>query len=74
MPNSPDLNKVLVSTLISRSTERKISKIAKASGLPRSSTISRLLDIATEKIELDEDDYRKIADDIAEEKARRARK
>ena len=70
MPNAPDPSQVIISTVVSRETEAKLSKLAKAKGETKSKAAASILRDGLEDISLSAEDYAKIAADTkaAEEK------
>ena len=73
MPNQYDPSKVIISTVVSRETEAKLSKLAKAKGETKSKTAASILRDGLEGVRLSADDYAKIAADTkaAEDKRRK---
>lgn len=73
MANQPDPSKVIIAAVVSRETEAKLAKLAKAKGETKSKTAASILRDGLENVRLTADDYAKIAADTkaAEEKRKK---
>ncbi len=71
MPNMPDINKTQISLQVSVEDDRKLVKLSEACKVSKASVAQSIMHEGLKHVELDEEDYRKIADIIAARKARR---
>lgn len=71
MPNMPDINKTQISLQVSVEDDRRLVKLSEGCKVSKASIANSILHEGLKHIELDEVDYRKIAEIIAERKARR---
>jgi uncharacterized membrane protein len=73
MPNSPDINKTQLVVRLERALKLQVEKEAKAKKITATKLVNRILMEELQHVELTADDYRKIADEIEQDKRRKLR-